>query len=200
MGKVGQKKGKRDFWDNLLPTSAEDGLNLALKTYFQGFARGEEHENHGHISSCARSAQVTLHPRRIPSPDTLRYFIGDLLKARVKMRKALQLQRKKKELFESARNLFEGGPMPQLDQNGQSEYVERKPWQLLLHKGAPGTKVTTEFRDYNNAQLVSLPLLRLMSKMTDDWKRAHRNIVKGVRGSPLLLQISRATLADTMGK
>lgn len=201
MHQDGGKKRKGGFEGSLLFSSAEDNLNLALRNYLHGFANGMEHEGCDD-RTYARSTKDALQSKGTLRPDDLRHYIGDLLKARVQMRKATQLQRKKKEVFESAkdrlesaRNLLEPARDPvqgEVIRNGQSKWIKRTPWQLLLHKGAPGSSLTAEFEGHDSAQLVPLSLLRLMSKMTDTWKRAHRDIVKGVsilRLSPVLVTL-----------
>ena len=188
MYQEGGKQRKGGSGVSLMLPSAKDNLNLALRNYLQGFAHGIEHEDRDDRTTYSRSIKDADQSNL--RPDDLRHYIGDLLKARVQMRKAIQLQRKKEYVFESAKDRFESArnqlepardPIAgEVIRNGQSKWIKRTPWQLLLHKGAPGSSLTTEFGGHESAQLVPLPLLRLMAKMTDTWKRAHRDIAKGV--------------------
>ena len=168
--------GKQDYGDSLFPRSMQDSLNLALKVCLSSFSYGVTHEDGSVGRACAQDALLALHPKSIPK-SIVRGFLGDLLKVRIQMRKALQLQRKRKEIFEMARKSLE---ITNPEQTASSECI-KTPWQQLLHKGAPGSKLTTVLANHENAQLVPHPLLRLIYRMTEEWKNAHRDILKLVR-------------------
>lgn len=107
-------------------------------------------------------------------------MMGDVIKARVRFRKALKLQKKREERFESARKVLKDDTMDEATEEESADGLKRTHWQQLLHKGAPGSQLTSEFRNHENAQLVSLPLLKIVSKMNDDWKIVYRDIVHAV--------------------
>lgn len=107
-------------------------------------------------------------------------MMGDIIKARVRLRKALKLQKKREERFESARKVLKDDMIDEATEEESTGGFKRTPWQQLLHKGAPGSQLTNEFRNHENAQLVSLPLLKIVSKMNDDWKAVYRDIVDAV--------------------
>lgn len=182
-GSVDERKDiTEDFDDYNFASNTGDKLNLVLKAYLKGFGCGEKHVNDEDRIACIQRTKIALkQPRKIQSSIFLRDFLSHLLKGRVRIRKALQLQAKKRELFESGRKELKNDRTIQAATGMPPDGVTRTPWQQLLHKGAPGSQLTTEHRNHQNAQLVSLPLLKIVTKMNDDWKIAYRDIVHAVR-------------------
>lgn len=167
-----EPKSGRDLQNSMLPSPAPHGLASALKSYFHGFAGGQKHEN------CEEHIDIQLPPEWTPDRESLREHIWQMLKKRVLKRKMALLKHKKKEYFEAARvRLAISQRRRALRGSAHSEDLKRTPWQLLLHKGAPGSGLKTEFGGYDDAQLVPLPLLHIMSITTLEFRRALHRIV-----------------------
>ena len=170
---VGSKTG-RDLQNSKLPSPAPHGLASALKLYFHGFPSGKKREN------CEEHKDFQLPPESDPDRESIREAIGHILKEQVLKRKMTQVGHDKREIFgarkfplstsHKIRALFLRG-------SAHSENLKRTPWQLLLHKGAPGSGLKTEFRGYDDAQLVPLPLLHILSSTTLEYRRALHRIV-----------------------
>ena len=161
-----------------------------LKAYLKGFACGEKHKDDQDRFACARSTKVALESLgKAPRSALLRDLIEDLLKARVHMRKALRFQRKKKEYFELARELLQDDYDKAAAETPLGA-VKRTPWQRFLHMGAPGSELTREIKEYKNAQLVTLPLLTILTKMSNEWKSVYGDIVNTV--SSLMLRLGKS--------
>ena len=176
-----------EFYDNQHSCAPEDHLNIVLKAYLKGFACGEKHKEDLDRFACARSTKLALqNPGKIPESALLRDLIEDLLKARVHMRKALRFQQKKKEHFELARELLKDD-VDQAAAETPLGAVQRTPWQRFLHMGAPGSELTREIKEYKNAQLVTMPLLTILQKMSHEWKSLYGDIVINPVSSLMLL-------------
>lgn len=166
-----------DIGDNLIPI---------VRAFLNGRDSGNKNETDGARTTSARNTTVASKNCGEAQRDT--YWIdmmGDVFKARVRLRKALKLQKRRKERFEMTKKIFQDDMIDEPTEEGSTDDIKRKPWQELLHKGAPGSELTSEFKNHENAQLVSLPLLKIVSKMNDDWKLVYRDIVHAV--SPFLI-------------
>ena len=179
-----------EFYDNQYSCAPEDNLNIVLKAYLKGFTCGQKHKEDLDRFACARSTKFALqNSEKVTRSALLRDLIEDLLKARVHMRKALRFQQKKKAYFELARELLE-------DDNDKAAAetplgaVKRTPWQRFLHMGAPGSELTREIKEYKNAQLVTLPLLTILTKMSNEWKSVYGDLVNTV--SSLVLRLGKS--------
>ena len=180
MNQGAESKARRGLQNSMLPSPAPHGLAPALRAYLHGFADGKKHGND------EEHMDILLPPEWTPDEESLRDHVGHMLKERIMIRKMAQLQQRKEQYFDAARaRLAISQRRRALRGSAHSDDLTRTPWQLLLHKGAPGSGLKTEFPGYDDAQLVPLPLLHIMSSTTLEYRRALHRIV-GVVSLPYI--------------